>query len=284
MRILHTADWHLGRNLHRASLHEDQGHALSQICDIARQERPDCVVVAGDIYDRAIPPVDAVHLLNWTLQELAGGIGLPVILIAGNHDSGLRLDFARDLLRLSGLHIFGAPDSTPGCVTLTDAHGPVQFWALPWIDPVEARHHFGDSDVQSHERALQLCIDSIEPVRDPACRSVLIAHAFVGGASICDQSERKLIVGDAGQVSAELFEGFDYVALGHMHRPQHVVRETIRYAGSPLAYSFDAAEGDNNRTASSRTCPNRRLRIPIMLLHLLRRSRLPWAEFKYEEM
>jgi exonuclease SbcD len=245
LRILHTADWHLGRTLHRASLLDDQRHIMAQLCDIAAREKPDVVVIAGDVFDRPVVTADAVELLSETLATLVLSLGLPVIAIAGNHDNPQRLSFGAKLFASQRLHIFGAATREAACVTLADGHGEVAFYCVPWTDPATARHLFQQDGVRDHQGAMQCCVDVIDGCRNgaPKQRSVLVAHAFVSGAAETE-SERKPIVGGADHIGSALFDGFDYVALGHLHRPQHIAREAVRYAGSPLAYSFDHGEGE----------------------------------------
>ena len=221
MRILHTADWHLGRLFHRVHLTDDQAYVLDRIVELVRDVRPDAVVIAGDVYDRAVPPDDAVGLLNTTLDRLVRGERVPVVMIAGNHDSASRLGFAASLLEKQGLHIAGILDGATTLVRLDDADGPVYVAAIPYADPVQTRAALGDDAIHDHEAAM---------------RALLVAHAFVAGGLTSD-SERPLSVGGAGSVPAGVFEGFDYVALGHLHRPQ-AAGDAARYAGSLLKYSF----------------------------------------------
>jgi len=221
MRILHTADWHLGRLFHSVHLTDDQAYVLDRIVELVRDVRPDAVVIAGDVYDRAVPPDDAVGLLNTTLDRLVRGERVPVVMIAGNHDSASRLGFAASLLEKQGLHIAGILDGATTLVRLDDADGPVYVAAIPYADPVQTRAALGDDAIHDHEAAM---------------RALLVAHAFVAGGLTSD-SERPLSVGGAGSVPAGVFEGFDYVALGHLHRPQ-AAGDAARYAGSLLKYSF----------------------------------------------
>jgi exonuclease SbcD len=235
VRILHTADWHLGRTLHLAPLLEDQARVLDDFVAVAREERPDAVVVAGDVYDRGIPPNDAVRLLDDVLSRLVLGLGLRVILVAGNHDSPERLGFGSRLLERGGLVVAGLPQADPAPVELRDEHGAVHLYALPYLEPVRAREIFVDEEIRGHDRALRALLDRVR-AGAPAGRLVAAAHAFVAGGE-GSESERPLSVGGAGSVGADAFAGFAYVALGHLHRPQTVAGR-LRYAGSLLTYSF----------------------------------------------
>ncbi len=237
LRVLHTSDWHLGRALHEESLLEDQAWVLERLVLAARDERPDVVVVAGDVYDRAVPPAEAVALLDEVLTRLAD-LGVPVVVIAGNHDSGERLSFGARLLAGRGVHLRGA---------LLNAHEPIEvpgkglLYALPFVDPDVVRGLLGDDGVRGHAAATERVVARLRA--DAAARdlpTVLVAHAFVQGAAQTPDSERPIIVGTAGSVPAETVGGFDYVALGHLHAPQ-ALSDGVRYSGSLLKYSFAEA-------------------------------------------
>ena len=243
MRILHTSDWHLGRVFHHVSMLEEQRVVLEQLLDHVRATHPDVVIIAGDLYDRAVPPADAVDLFDEVVTTLTTEIGVPVIAIAGNHDSASRVEFGARLMAASGLHLVGRSLGR-GVVTLQDEHGPVDFVAVPYATPDAVRSDTGDESVRGHEAALRV---QIEGVRS-ACgseRRVAIAHAFVVGGQISD-SERALTVGGTGAVAAEVFEGFDYVALGHLHRPQQFSGGRVRYSGSLMRYSFSECGHDKS--------------------------------------
>lgn len=247
MRILHTADWHLGRVYHGVSLLEDQAHVLDQLVGLVRSERPDVVLIAGDVYDRSIPPAEAVRLLDETLTRIVVGEHTPVILIAGNHDSPDRLGFGARLLADAGLTIRGlaAADASP--VVLQDRHGEVAFHPLPYAEPSVVRQSLQDESIADHHAAMRAQVERIRRLHDPSRRSVLIAHAFVQGGTE-SESERPLSVGGTGLVGAEVFEGFHFVALGHLHRPQSLAGGRIDYAGSLLKYSF--AEVGHDKSVS----------------------------------
>ncbi len=240
MRFIHTADWHLGRILFNVHLTEDQAYILDRFVELVREARPDFVAIAGDVYDRAVPPREAVELLDDVLERIVLGLGVPVVLIAGNHDSPERLGFASRLLTGQGLHVAGTLSPEPPKVVFHDAHGPVHVYALPYAEPPVVRERLGFEDIDGHEAALRALADRVRSGHPDGVRSVLLAHAFVAGGEGCE-SERPLSIGGAGAVSPECLAGFDYVALGHLHRPQ-VMGGTLRYSGSLLKYSFSEAE------------------------------------------
>ncbi len=244
MRILHTADWHLGRLFHSVHLTDDQAYVLERFLELVRDVRPDAVVVAGDVYDRAVPPDDAVGLLNTTLDRLVRAERVPVVMIAGNHDSASRLSFAASLLGKQGLHIAGVLDGETTLVPLCDDDGPVYIAAIPYADPVQTRAALGDDTIHDHEAAMRALVGRARTALPRGARALLVAHAFVAGGLTSD-SERPLSVGGAGSVPAGVFEGFDYVALGHLHRPQ-AAGDAVRYAGSLLKYSFVECDHDKS--------------------------------------
>jgi exonuclease SbcD len=240
MRLLHASDWHIGRIFHGASLLEDQAARLDEFVRLAKDCRPDVVVVAGDLYDRAVPPADAVRLLGDVLDRLVREAGLRVVAVAGNHDSPDRIDFAAPLLESRGLTLVGRIPSTPRILRLEPKSGPVDLIALPFATPPEVREATGDATAVDATSAFAAALVPIEAALRPGARSVLVSHAFVDGGE-ASPSERPLSVGGTGGVPASLFERFDYVALGHLHRPQQVGSPKIRYSGSLLEYSFDEA-------------------------------------------
>ncbi|MCB2189175.1 MAG: exonuclease SbcCD subunit D [Deltaproteobacteria bacterium] len=248
MRFLHTADWHLGRIFHGVHLTEDQAQVLEQFIGLARDCRPDAVLVAGDVYDRAVPPPEAVDLLSQVLSELVLGVGVPVVMISGNHDSAPRLRFASRLLARGGLHLLTQLAPEPRAVELADEHGPVCVYALPFTAPAEVRQVLGRDDVATHDAAAAALLAGVREAPRPAgARTVVVAHAFVAGG-LAGDSERPLAVGGAEQVAVERFAGFDFVALGHLHRPQSLAEGRVSYAGSPLKFSF--AEAGQEKSVS----------------------------------
>ncbi|NLE00378.1 MAG: exonuclease SbcCD subunit D [Fibrobacter sp.] len=235
MKILHTADWHLGRIFHALHLTDDQAFILDQFVRIAKDVSPDVIIIAGDIYDRAVPPVEAVKLLDDTLNRLISDIKTQVIIIAGNHDSPDRIGFGSQLLAPRGLHIAGVLDVNFRPVTINDKYGPVNFYLLPYAEPAIVRQLTG-ADCTDHNSAMNILTGKIRKSYPIDQRSVLCAHAFVAGGDV-SESERPLNVGGSGVVDLSLFDGFSYVALGHLHRNQWL-NETVHYAGSPMKYSF----------------------------------------------
>ena len=238
MRFIHTADWHLGRLFHTVHLTGDQQYVLDQFVDLVADVRPAAVIIAGDVYDRGVPPTEAVELLNDVLGRIVRGLGVPVVMIAGNHDSPSRLGFGSELLAAEGLHIAG-PLPAGGALTVpfADDDGPLFVQAVPYADPVDVRAAFAEPAIQTHEQAMRELAARARGLTPAGARSLFVGHAFVAGAGTSD-SERPLTVGGAGTVPAAVFAGFDYVALGHLHLPQRAGAEAIRYAGSLLTYSF----------------------------------------------
>lgn len=242
MKIFHTADWHLGKLVKETRLTEDQRYVLRQFVDAAREERPDAIVIAGDLYDRSVPPLEAVELFNDILIELIIDLNIPVLAIAGNHDSPERVEFAHSIMEKQGLHLRGKITEEHQPVVLRDEHGPVHFHLVPFADPAQIRHLFEDEDIRTHDDAMRVLIERIERTMDPNARHVFVGHAFVtptGEDSGYERSsERPLSIGGAEFVRASRFQPFHYVALGHLHRGHAVGDEKIQYPGSPLKYSI----------------------------------------------
>ena len=252
MRLLHTADWHLGRTLGSHSLHQDQEYLFAgQFLAMVRETRPDAVLIAGDIFDRSVPPADAVELLDDILHRLIVGLRTPVVLIPGNHDDARRLAFGARLLAGGGLHIADSPLGRAW--TFADAHGPVSIVAAGYASPLllaqklPAEDHATSRVVADHDQGMALLAPLLHRLCEPNHRRVLVAHAFVAGGSETE-SERGLSVGGTGQISAARFAGFHYVALGHLHRPQSLAEGRLRYSGSPLAYSTSEANQQKSVT------------------------------------
>lgn len=236
MRFIHTSDWHIGRLFQNVSLLEDQLHVLKQIKNYAVQHHVDALVIAGDIFDRSIPPADAVDALNVFLEDFTRELSIPVIMISGNHDSAKRLRFGSQYMRQAGLHILGDVREVTQPVLVETDSGPVHFFGLPYHDPVEVREAFG-CEVKTYDEAHTYLAELVLQARTPGIPSVLISHCFIDGATESD-SERPLSIGGADRVSYQPLTSFDYVALGHLHGPQYKGEEHIRYSGSPLKYSF----------------------------------------------
>lgn len=236
MKFLHLADLHLGKRVNGFSMLEDQAHILRQILAILDIEQPDGVLIAGDVYDKSVPSVEAVGLLDGFLTELRAR-GVPVLLISGNHDSPERLAFGGRVMGSCGIHISPVYDGALAPVTLQDAFGPVHVWLLPFVKPAHVRRWFPDADIESYTDAMAEAVAHMDI--DTAARNVLVTHQFVTGGARSGSEE--LSVGGTDNVDSGVFAPFDYVALGHLHGAQHIGRETIRYAGSPLKYSFSEA-------------------------------------------
>jgi DNA repair protein SbcD/Mre11 len=239
MRILHTSDWHLGRSFHREGMLSHQAAFADHLLEVVESERVDLVVVSGDVYDRALPQVDAVRLASETLARLAASRAR-VVLTSGNHDSAHRLGFGAELMDAAGVFIRtdAARVATP--ILLEDEHGPVAVYGIPYLDPDTVREPWGLS-ARSHAAALG---EAMRRVRDDlgrraGARSVVLAHAFVAGAEP-SESERDISVGGVAMVPTSVFDGVSYAALGHLHG-RHTLTDTVRYSGSPLAYSFSEA-------------------------------------------
>jgi exonuclease SbcD len=237
MRLLHTSDWHLGRSFHRVGLLDAQATFLDHLVATVRDRDVDVVLVAGDIYDRAVPPLAAVTLFDRTLRRLAD-TGVPTVIVSGNHDSARRLGFGAGLIDRAGIHLRTDPAGCATPVLLADHHGEVAFYGLPYLEPALVRDEFDATGI-SHEAVLGAAMDRVRADlagRPAGTRSVVLAHAFVAGGAPSD-SEREITVGGVAAVPAGIFDGADYVALGHLHGSQ-TITERVRYSGSPLAYSF----------------------------------------------
>jgi exonuclease SbcD len=240
MRILHTSDWHLGRSFHGEDLLAAQAAYVAHLIDVVEAEGVDLVVVAGDIYDRALPPVDAVALADDAFRRLATSRA-QVVVTSGNHDSARRLGFNSRLVELAGLHLRTDAGRVDTPVLLDDEHGQVAVYGIPYLEPDVLRHAWRLS-ARSHHAALEHAMELVRAdlaTRPAGTRSVVVAHAFVAGGLASD-SERDIAVGGVSVVPVALFEGIDYTALGHLHG-RATLAESVRYSGSPVAYSFSEA-------------------------------------------
>lgn len=245
MRILHTSDWHLGRSFHRVNLLDAQAAFLDHLVATVRERDVEAVLVAGDVYDRAVPPLAAVELFDRALHQLATA-GVPTVMISGNHDSARRLGVGAGLIDLAGIHLRTDPAGCATPVVLRDAHGDVAFYGLPYLEPALVREEFKVARA-GHEAVLGAAMDRVRAdlaARPGNTRSVVLAHAFVAGGKPSD-SERDITIGGVASVPAGVFDGVDYVALGHLHGSQ-AITPRVRYSGSPLAYSF--SEADHRKT------------------------------------
>lgn len=240
MKLFHTADWHLGKLVHGIYMTEDQRFVLDQLIEAIRAEKPDAVIIAGDLYDRGVPPTDAVELLDRTLKTIVAELGVPVLAIAGNHDSPDRIGFGSALMQGQGLYLAGQLKQGMKPVALRDEFGEVHVHLVPYADPAIVRHVLADDSIRTHDEAMSAIVSRLELAE--GARHVLVGHAFVTpsgeAADNTSESERPLAIGGAEQVSARHFERFHYTALGHLHQAHYVRSENIRYAGSPLKYSI----------------------------------------------
>ena len=233
MKLIHLSDLHIGKRLNEISLIEDQEYILLQILQIIDHEHADAVLIAGDVYDKSVPSAEAVTLFDDFLCRLAKR-KIPILIISGNHDSPERLAFGSRLLETGGIHISPVYNGSIQAITLCDKHGDVNFWMLPFIKPTHVKRFYPDETIENYTDACRVAIEQM--AIDPAKRNVLLTHQFVTGASTCESEE--LSVGGSDNVNASVFEDFDYVALGHIHGPQNIGSNRIRYCGTPLKYSF----------------------------------------------
>jgi len=241
VRLLHTSDWHLGKRLCDTSLLDEQAHALDQLFSVLKDERIDALLVAGDIYDRSVPPEDAVALFSEFLTRVSRDSKTTVVAISGNHDSAERLGFGADLLSRGRVHLRTVLERRAEPVTIETKRSRVAIYALPYLDPLVARALLGDDSISGHDSAVRASLVAAKEHRlaNPVDHAVLMAHLFARGGIESVESERPLVVGGAAHVSADALDGFGYVALGHLHAPQKVGgRDDIRYSGSLLKYSF----------------------------------------------
>ncbi|WP_406010222.1 exonuclease SbcCD subunit D [Streptomyces sp. NBC_00637] len=241
MRLLHTSDWHLGRAFHRVNMLGAQAEFIGHLVATVREREVDAVVVSGDVYDRAVPPLAAVELFDDALHRLAA-LGVPTVMISGNHDSARRLGVGAGLIDRAGIHLRTDPAAAGTPVVLQDTFGEVAFYGLPYLEPALVKDEFG-VEKAGHESVLAAAMDRVRTdlaARPRGTRSVVLAHAFVTGGEPSD-SERDITVGGVASVPAGVFDGVDYTALGHLHGCQ-TLTERVRYSGSPLPYSFSESE------------------------------------------
>lgn len=236
MKLIHLSDLHIGKRVNEFSMAEDQKYILNQILEIIDREQPDCVVIAGDVYDKSIPSAEAVQILDDFLTRLAGR-KIPAAMISGNHDSPERLSFGAQLMKESGIYVSPVYDGQVQSIGFADEYGEVRVYLLPFLKPATVRHVYEEETVESYQDAVETAISHL-PL-DTSCRNVLVAHQFAAGASRCESEE--MSVGGIDQVDVSVFDDFDYVALGHIHSPQSAGRPAVRYCGTPLKYSFSEA-------------------------------------------
>lgn len=243
MRLVHLSDLHLGKRLCELSLIEDQKYILDKITEIISQNSVDVVLIAGDVYDKTVPSAEAVELFDSFLTSLSY-LGVSVLIVSGNHDSAERLAFGGRLMSASGIYISPVYDGKIEPVTLRDEFGNVNFWLVPFLKPSSVRRYFEDEDIVSYDDAVRRVVDSL--ALDESERNVIVSHQFVTGALRSDSEE--ISVGGADNISLDIYNKFDYGALGHIHRPQRVGRDTLRYSGTPLKYSFSEAKHEKSVT------------------------------------
>lgn len=236
MKLLHLSDLHLGKRIYEAGFIEEQEYILGEIKKIIQKEKVNGILIAGDVYDKAIPPVEAIRLFDAFLTFCAG-LKLPVCIISGNHDSAERISFASGVLDKQGIYFSPVYDGHVRCVTLTDSYGEVCIHMLPFLKPAHVKHVYPEAEIENYEQAMRTVLAHVEV--DAKKRNVMMLHQLVAGAETCESEE--LLIGGLEQIPTSLFDGFDYVALGHLHGPQQIGRETVRYCGTPLKYSFSEA-------------------------------------------
>lgn len=275
MKLIHLSDLHIGKRLHEASMLEDQAYILERILEITDDEQPQAVLICGDVYDKTVPSAEAVALFDDFLYRLSQR-HTEIFLISGNHDSPERLAFGHRLMESAGIHIAPVYDGTIASASLQDAFGEVRFWLLPFLKPAQVRRFYPEAGIESYTDALRTALAQISP--DPASRNVLLTHQFITGSATCESEE--LSVGGTDNVDAAVFDGFDYVALGHIHGPQNIGSERIRYCGTPLKYSFSEAGHKKSVTiVELKKKGSLSLRIvPLTPLHDLRQLRGTYEE------
>ena len=243
LKLIHLSDLHLGKRVCEFSMLEDQKHILWQILGIIREEKPDGVIIAGDVYDKTIPPAEAVALLDEFLTRLAR-MGQQVFMISGNHDSAERIAFGGRLMEPGGIHVSPVFSGDIAPCVLKDEYGEVRIWMLPFVKPVDVRRAYPEEEAGDYTQAVRTVIRHMGI--DPSGRNVLAAHQFVTGAARSDSED--VSVGGMDNVDASVFDAFDYTALGHIHGPQHIGRKTVRYCGTPLKYSFSEKDHEKSVT------------------------------------
>lgn len=233
MKLVHLSDLHLGKRVNEFSMIEDQEYILTRIINAIDDEKPQVVVIAGDIYDKAVPSAEAVELFDDFLVRLSKR-ELKVLVISGNHDSPERIAFGSRLMNHSGVYMSPVYDGNIEAISLDDEYGSVDFFLLPFIKPAHVKKFYPEVEIESYTDAIKKAVEEMHV--DPDKRNVIITHQFVTGASLCESEERS--VGGSDSIEGSVFDEFDYVALGHLHGPQKMGRETVRYCGTPLKYSF----------------------------------------------
>ena len=243
MKLIHLSDLHIGKRVNEVSMIEEQAYILNQVLAAIDAEAPGAVLISGDVYDKSTPSAEAVTLFDDFLCRLAEK-QQQVFIISGNHDSAERLAFGGRLMEDKGIHLSPVYNGNIAPITLTDEYGPVHFWLLPFLKPAHVKRFYPDDGIESYTDACRVAVEKMGI--ETAERNVILVHQFVTGSSTCDSEE--ISVGGTDNVDAEVFSGFDYVALGHIHGPQNIGSERIRYCGTPLKYSFSEAKHQKSIT------------------------------------
>lgn len=237
MKIMHLSDLHIGKKVNEYSMLQDQIYILKEILRIIDNEKVETVIIAGDVYDRSLPPNEALELFDEFLYQLSGR-NVNVFVISGNHDSPERISYGGRMMTENKIFLSPVYDGNVKPITLNDDYGEVNFYLLPFVRPADIRRYFPDENIENYTDAVKVAIDNMNV--DFSERNILITHQFVTGAELSESED--IIVGGTDNVSGEVFDGFDYVALGHIHREQTVGKDNIRYCGTPLKYSFSEAK------------------------------------------
>ena len=243
MKLIHLSDLHIGKRVNEVSMIEEQEYILNQILEVIDAEQPGAVLIAGDVYDKSVPSAEAVTLFDNFLCRLAEK-QQQVFIISGNHDSAERLAFGGRLMESKGIHLSPVYDGNITPITLRDDHGDIHFWLLPFLKPAHVKRFYPDEGIESYTDACRVAVEKMGI--DASERNVILVHQFVTGSSTCDSEE--FSVGGTDNVDAEIFADFDYVALGHIHGPQNIGSERVRYCGTPLKYSFSEAKHQKSIT------------------------------------
>ena len=233
MKFIHLSDLHIGKRVNEFSMIEEQKYILLKILEIIDNSKAEAVMIAGDVYDKTVPSTEAVELFDWFVTKLAER-NLKIFIISGNHDSSIRVAFASEIMKKCGVYISPAFSKDIKPTVLNDEYGEINVYMLPFIKPANVRAFYQDEQIDSYTDAVRIAIENMNV--DSAKRNIIITHQFVTGATRCDSEE--LSVGGTDNVDVSIFDNFDYVALGHIHSPQKILRETVRYSGTPLKYSF----------------------------------------------
>ena len=276
MKFIHLSDLHIGKRVNEFSMLEDQQYILRVILGIIDDEKPDGILIAGDVYDKSVPSAEAVQLLDSFLCRLAER-KLPTFIISGNHDSPERLSFGSRLMDMSGIHLSPVYNGNVVPFSLSDEYGKVNIYMLPFIKPLHVKRFFPESDVESYTDAIDVAVNNMDINEDE--RNILITHQFVTGASRSESEE--LSVGGTDNVDVSVFDAFDYVALGHIHGPQKMSRETVRYCGTPLKYSFSEA---NHKKSVTVVEMSEKGNVTVRTVPLVPKRNLREIKGKYEEI